>query len=308
MREEVRLLRRLMKEERGNVLFLGAISLMTILCMAGLAIDGSLAYMKKTALQKAANAAVLSGAQELTTTEQKVTNEVQYILNSHKETNSFASVDITMGKGLRVRLSKQVNLAFSRVFGFDKVQITAEAAAGLAPIGKSAGAAPLGIDESIPLEYYKAYELKVDTTGVIAGTFGVLALNRPGAKTYEENLRYGYQDELKIGEIVETQTGNIAGGTRDGVNLRVNGCTQPPGDYSMRNCSRILLVPVYKPYSYDSNQLKSVKITGFAYFYITDPMSSTDTSIKGVFIKRTGPGSFEEGSVERGAYSIRLTE
>jgi hypothetical protein len=298
----------MLKEERGDTLILGAISLMVILGMAGLAIDGSLLYMKKSQLQKEANAAVLSGAQELTSTQQKVTGTVQTILNAHKDRTSLFELDVQMGQKVSLTLTKPVDLAFSRILGFEKVNVKVHAAAGLAVIGKAFGAAPLGIDESIPLEYYKTYQLKVDSSGVQSGNFGILALGGPGAKTYEENLRHGYQAEIKTGDLVDTQTGNIAGKTRDVIQERVNGCSQPPGDYSMRNCSRIILVLVYKPYNYDGGQMKQIQVTGFAYFYITDPMDSNDTSIKGVFIKRSGSGSYVEGSKDRGAYSIRLTK
>ncbi|MEH7073678.1 TadE/TadG family type IV pilus assembly protein [Neobacillus drentensis] len=301
-------IKKILKEERGNALIFGIGALVILLGVAGFAIDGSLLFMKKSQLQKEANAAVLSGSQELTNTEQKVKDTVQYILNAHKDSSALEKLDIEMGKKVAITLKKSVKLTFASLFGFEKIDVKAHAATGLTTIGKAVGAAPLGIDESIPLEYYKTYLLKVDSSGVTSGNFGVLALSGPGAKTYEQNLRYGYQDELKMNDIIDTQTGNIAGSTRSAINERVIGCSQPPGDYSLRNCSRILLIPVYKPYSFDTNQLKSVKITGFAYFYITDPMSSTDTSIKGVFIKRAGQGSYVEGSKDRGAYSIRLTE
>jgi hypothetical protein len=52
--------------------------------------------------------------------------------------------------------------------------------------------------------------------------------------------------------------------------------------------------------------MKQIEVTGFAYFYIKEPMSSTDTSITGVFIKRTGVGSYVEGITDKGAYTIRL--
>jgi hypothetical protein len=298
----------MLREERGDTLILGAIALMVILAMAGLAIDGSLLYMKKSQLQKEANASVLSGAQELTSTEQKVTSTVQYILTAHKETATMEKIDITMGKKLSLTLSKPVKLTFARLFGFEKVDVKAHAAAGLSAIGKAVGAAPLGIDESIPLEYLKEYRLKVDSSDSLTGNFGILALGGPGAKTYEENLRVGYQSEIKINDVVDTQTGNIAGKTRDVVNQRVNGCSQPPGDYSMRECSRIILILVYKPYNFIDGQMKQIQVTGFAYFYITNPMDSKDTSITGVFIKRAGSGDFVEGSKDSGAYSIRLTE
>lgn len=299
---------RMLKEERGNALIFGIGALIILLGMAGLAIDGSLLFMNKSQLQKEANAAVLSGSQELTNTEQKVTTTVQYILNAHKDSASLEKINIDMGKKVAITLKKTVKLTFSSLFGFENMEVKARAAAGLAAIGNAVGAAPLGIDESIPLEYYKTYQLKVDSSDSLTGNFGILALGGPGAKTYEENLRYGYQSGIKVGDIIETQTGNIAGSTRSAIQERVNGCTQPPGDYSLRNCSRIILVLVYKPYNYGDGQMKQVQVSGFAYFYITDPMSSQDTSIKGVFIKRTGLGSYVEGSKDRGAYSIRLTE
>ena len=45
---------------------------------------------------------------------------------------------------------------------------------------------------------------------VSPGWFGALALEGPGAKLYEDNLTYGFNGELKIGDILDVQTGNIS--------------------------------------------------------------------------------------------------
>lgn len=301
-------IKRFRAEERGDALILTALALICLLGMAGVALDGGLVYMTKSELQKVANAAVLSGAQELTNNQEKVDQVVQDILTAHHESASLSDLQITMEKQVGVELTKPVKLTFLPLFGFNKVDVKAHAVAGLSTMGRATGAAPLGIDQNISLVYNQKYQLKVDSSGVQSGNFGILALGGPGARTYEDNLRYGYQDEIKLGDIIDTQTGNIAGKTRDVIQERVNGCSELPGDYTLRACSRILLVPVYAPYQNDQNQLKSVKVTGFAYFYITDPMNSNDTSITGIFIKRAGTGFYEDGSVDRGAYSIRLTE
>jgi hypothetical protein len=264
--------------------------------------------MTKSELQKVANAAVLSGAQELTGHEQDVDKIINDILTAHKETETLQNLQITMGNKIAVDLNKTVNLSFMRLFGFEKVDVKVHSQASLGVMGRAAGAAPLGIDDSITLEYYKTYQLKVDSSGVQSGNFGILALGGSGARTYEENLRYGYQEELKSGDIINTETGNIAGKTQTVIQELVDGCSYFPGDDINRNCSRVILIPVYKPNGYYQNQIKSVLITGFAYFFITQPMSSNDTSITGMFIKRTGTGFYEEGSSDKGAYSIRLTE
>jgi hypothetical protein len=302
------LLKKLIKRENGNAILLVAFAFMGLLGMAGLAIDGGLVYMTKSHLQKVANSAVLSGAQELTNDEDEVKTIVMDILQSHEEEATFENVEVEMEKKVSVDLKKTVDLSFARLFGFEKMDVNVHAAAELRTMGRAVGAAPLGIDDRIPLEYYNTYQLKVDSSGVEYGNFGVLALGSTGAKTYEDNLRNGYQDELKVGMILDAQTGNIAGKTREVIQERINGCTESPRDLNDRDCSRVILVPVYKPYQQDQNQLKSVKITGFAYFYITDPMNPKDTSIKGIFIKRAGTGFEESGSLFKGAYSIRLTE
>ena len=296
------------RDEKGSAIVLVALAMVALLCIAGLAIDGSMLYMTKSKLQKVANAAALSGAQELTNSGERVTKVVNDILAAHKESDSFEDLAILEGKKVRVVLSKRMPLSFAGLLGYEFVDVKAAAAASIAPMGRAVGAAPLGIDYSIPLEYYKEYKLKTDSTGVSSGNFGVLALGGSGARTYEENLKFGYQEEIAVRDILNTETGNIAGKTISVVNELVKGCTYLPENVGDRNCSRIILIPVYKEYNKTSNQLKSVEVTGFAYFYITQPMSSNDTSITGMFIQRAGTGFYEEGSPDKGAYVIRLTE
>ena len=301
-------LRNVWRGEEGSTLVLVAVMLAVLLAMTALVIDGGTLYATKSHLQKTANAAVLSGAQELTNQEATVRSIVQTILNDHGEAGSLVGTTVVMGQKVTVQLRKEVPLGFAKLLGMDKAPVEVKATAQIQTMGAATGAAPLGIDESISLDYYRTYKLKVDQTEVSYGNFGVLALGGAGARTYEDNLKYGYRDELKIGDIIDTQTGNIAGKTREGVRERIDLCPYTPGDTTHRDCPRIILVPVYKPYDYVSKQLKHVRITGFAYFYITEPMSTKDTSITGMFIKRAGTGIVNPDAVNKGAYAIRLTE
>ena len=264
--------------------------------------------MTKSELQKTANAAVLSGAQELTNSEAKVEEVARSIVAAHNDGSVIENLSVEMEKKVGIDLTKTVPLAFAKLLGMESVKVEAHSAAELRIMGRAEGAAPLGIDDSIPLEFNKQYQLKVDTGGVEYGNFGVLALGDTGARPYEENLRNGYQSELAVGDVVATQTGNIAGKTRSVVKEKVDSCPELPRDINSRDCSRIILVPVYKPYSIDVNQVKEVQITGFAYFYITEPMGMLDTSITGMFIKRAGTGFETTKGVYKGAYSIRITE
>lgn len=298
----------LLQKEQGNAIVLVSLALLGLLSMTGLVLDGGTLYMTKSHLQKTANAAVLSGAQELTGSEAEVENIVDLVLTEHEENASLKNIVISLGNRVEVELEKEVPLAFSRLFGRETSNVNAVAAAEIGVMGRAHGAAPLGIDDSVDLEYNIEYKLKVDQTEVDTGNFGVLALGGPGANTYEDNLRDGYSAEIKLDDVIETQTGNIAGKTRTVINELVQQCPYSLGEAINRDCSRILLVSVYKPHYISTNQLKEIKITGFAYFFITEPMSSNDTYITGMFIKRTGTGFIEPVSSDSGAYSIRLTK
>ncbi|TYP69430.1 Tad domain-containing protein [Paenibacillus methanolicus] len=296
------------EEERGSTIVLAGLSMLLLLTIAGLVVDGGIMYAEKSHLQKTANAAALSGAQELTGRSGAAEAVVQSILEAHGEQGSLISAEIVPMSTVRVKLKKEIGLGFAKLLGKATATVTAEAAARIMPMGRAAGVAPLGIDESITLEYLKPYKLKVDSSGVEAGYFGILALGGPGASTYESNLKYGYPSEIETGDIIDTQTGNVAGKTRDSINLRIDQDPYPAGEFWHRDSSRVILIPVYKPYHYGSNQLKTIEVTGFAYFYILEPMSSKDTAITGMFIERAGTGYAGTDIVNKGAYAIRLIE
>ncbi|MFZ3589155.1 pilus assembly protein TadG-related protein [Bacillus sp. DJP31] len=297
-----------MKRENGNALILVSLAMVGLLGMTGLVIDGGSLFMTKSHLQKAANAAALSGAQELFLGEGAVENIVNEVLQFHKEEKQLEKIEIDEENIVKLQLKKEVPLAFSTLFGQDTAPVEAQAAAEVGVMGSAMGAVPLGIDERFELEFYEEYELKTDTTGVDAGWFGILALGGPGAATYYDNFKNGYQYEISVGDVIDTQTGNVAGTTRSAVKERIDACPYAIQTGIEKKCSRIILVPVYQPYNVQSNQVKQVKIKGFAYFYLTEPVSGKDTSVHGMFIKLTGSGTIDESATNRGAFSIRLTE
>ncbi|MCD2137994.1 TadE/TadG family type IV pilus assembly protein [Salinicoccus halitifaciens] len=297
-----------LKKEDGNAFLLMALGMMLALGMLGLVVDAGHLYMTKSHMQKTANAAALSGAQELPNSGEKVNQVVGEILTHHGESDSLLFSNIEGESQLHVGVGRDVPLFFSSLFGVDSVMIGADAKAGLHAMTAGFGTVPLGLNESMALVYGQTYTLKVDAGDSEMGNFGILALEGPGAKSYGESLKHGFDEKLKVGDVVNTQTGNIAGATREGVNYRINNCPYPDGDYQQRDCSRIMLIPVYKPLGGDGKQVKSVEITGFAYFYLAKPMDSKDDSISGIFIKRVGAGeSDSDAPLDRGAYTIKLT-
>jgi hypothetical protein len=299
---------RIFSEQRGSMVVLSALIMLGLMAVAALVLDGGTLYVSKSKLQNAANAAVLSGAQELTNERSAVTAVVQKILKDHNASDSLVASTIVMEDKVSVHLSKEVPLAFARLLGIPTASVETNATAEIKTVGKVMGAVPFGLDDSFPMEYNRKYIIKVKQTEIGSGDFCVLALGGVGVSTYEKNLRNGYPKELKIGDIIDTQSGDFTIRTRSLLQERIDVCPYSPGETDRRDCKRRILIPVYKPYHVGSDGLEQVKITGFAYFYMTDPMTSTDGSITGMFVKRAGSGTAVPDAVNMGAYAIKLTE
>lgn len=301
---------RLLKEESGGSMIIVAILMVVMLGVTGLVIDMGILYKTKSSLNKTVNTAVLSGSQELLSSDSSVCDVVEKILLKEGEEKSLREINIDRENSYRLNvvLEKEEPLYFLKLFNLNSMKISASATAELVTMSQAAGAVPLGIDESIPLEYMKEYRLKVDSGYSEYGNFGILALSGTGSMLYENDLMYGYKNKIKVGDVINTETGNVSGKTRNAVNYRISSSPYPEGDITERDNPRIMLVLIYEPYEISSNQLKKVKITGFAYFYIKSPMNAQDSSINGYFIKRVGNGIGDNSLENNGAYAIRLVE
>ncbi|MEH7094846.1 TadE/TadG family type IV pilus assembly protein [Neobacillus vireti] len=294
----------LLRSEQGNIMVVFAFSMVFFLGLVGLVVDMGLVYKEKSDLKKAATTAVLSGAQELTNGDAaRVQAVVNKVLASYQAQSSLNSLQTDLNQQVKVILKKQVPLRFAKIFGLNSMTVQAQSTAKVFPISGLYGATPLGIPESTPITYGQTVALKVGAGDANTGSFGILALEGKGASTYEETLKVGAKLQVSVGDIIGVQTGNISGATQNAVNYRISQCPNPSGDWTIRECARIITVIVYKTYS--SSQ---IKVTGFAYFYIQQQMSNTDTTIMGTFIKRVDTGTYGPGSLDRGAYMARLTE
>jgi hypothetical protein len=170
----------MLKEEDGDVIVFFAFLMVIMIGIAGLVIDMGFFYRTKSHLKKAANAAVLSGAQEIINDSTSADNIVHDILGFHEVDDSLSNLNIVADEGnnvykLKVGLAKDVRMSFLKLFGVNSIKATAESTAELAPMNSGSGAVPLGIDESIPLEYMQEYKLKVDSGDSTYGNFGILA-------------------------------------------------------------------------------------------------------------------------------------
>lgn len=300
---------KLFKKEDGATIVLVAIMMSVFLGLLALVVDVGNLYLEKAKIQKVVDAAALAGAGELPINQNQAQSMVTKTVELNKENPSDFSIFIqNNATTIEVIANKEVELFFANTLGIENPVITASASVDLMPITSGIGAVPLGVEYSTSLVFGTVVKLKVaDAT---YGNFGALALTGPGAKNYETDLLNGYNFEIKVGDILSTETGAMAGKTYTAVSNRIQACpNQTYLNYS-DDCKRLILVPVFKPIIIDSaKQVKQVEVVGFATFFIENVTStSSNAEVIGRFIQTTYSGSMSSTQTNYGTYGYKLTK
>lgn len=304
---------RFIQEEKGYVLVFTTICLTVLLGLVSLVTDAGLLYLNRLHLVDGVDAAALAGVQELpASSEQAFIYAREYaVRNGLKEAE--ITLEVSQGRDqVTVLAEREVPLFFARVLGKEKATITALATAQIRAAARVRGVAPLGIRNQ-PLAPGELYTLKVGDSPQTAGEFGALTLGFSGADAYEENLKHGYDKYLQVGDVIETETGNMSNPTYRGINYRIAQDQRVPAstyDDFDKDCPRVIIVPVYEPVDPSSNQMKQVVIVGFAAFFVEEVLGQGNESVvKGYFVRLVTEGEGEEevtGPPGYGLYTARL--
>ncbi|MBS3970922.1 MAG: pilus assembly protein [Clostridia bacterium] len=303
---------KLLKSERGSIIVLTALVMMVVCGLAGLAVDGGLLYITKAKFQNAVDAAALAGSQSLYEDSTLAINTAEAYIEKNGFNKDTINVYVSeTNKSLQIEGEVQVNYTFMRIFGFNQGIVKASATAISGPITSiDSGLRPLAIYDT-NLEYGKNYVLKEGAQGGATGNYGYIRLGAAGAPQVGENLKYGYDGTIKVGDKIKTQPGNISSiHIREGLEYLINNCTHgcTYNNYQ-EGCSRIITVPVFE--GTPPNGAKYVTVRGFAVF-ILDPVVFTPpyghSQISGRFIQYTTSGSIDSGQTDFGLRGVKLTK
>lgn len=297
-------------EEKGTALVLLALGMGVLMGFTALVTDLGLMYYNKIQVANAADAAALAGVQALPGDELKARN----LAREYAEKNGVTNITVSIGedkKRIEVLAERTIDLMLARTMGFNSSTAKARSEASLEPLTGVKGIVPLGISEQ-ELIFGETYVLKSaagdDPEGEYhSGWLGLLALQGPGAKLYLEDLKYGFDEEIKIGDILNIQTGNISGNTFDGIQYRIDRCTHQPYctvDSYQEDCPRLMFVPVIRPY-----ENKKIEVMGFSVFLV-DAVAGmgNENYITGKFIRHTISGSSSPTGPDNGVYVPRLSK
>lgn len=272
----------------GNVVIIVAICLVALILFTALVVDVGSLYEERRSLQTVADAASLAGVQELPESpDGAIQKAIEYAAKHGVSiTGSDVNISSTLATNDTITVTPVIPnspLFFARVIGIDSAPVGARAKAIIASPEEYVGVVPWGVPENDwkpGIEYVLKYGSGPDGQS-FAGNFQPLALDKPGGKEYRENIEYGSDATLKVGDIVDTQTGNQVGNTRIGTEARIYNYDDYymnlfgeltaawEGGYKLAiPDSQFVMVPIIPPLE-EATGKEEVPILGFVPFIIT---------------------------------------
>lgn len=285
--------RTVFSQESGNVTVLVAFALVALIGMTALAVDVGAIFYNKARLVNAMDAAVLGGVQELPLSPTKAVSQAEFYASQNGVSQGNVSFQVSSdNKTITGTAQYVMDLFFARVLGYNSQDLAATAKARISPVKTYTGIVPFGIKD----QDYSFGEMVTLKQGAcnenISGWFGALRLGGNGADKYRDNIKYGYQEQVSIGDVLQVEPGNMSGPTSQGIAYRINGCTHCPAcsiSCFTEGCSRILIVPMGY-HNGRSGANGRFTVTGFAAFLVTEYTGSgNDNTVRGAFIRYVIP-------------------
>ena len=301
----------LIRSRRGTTLVLYVITFSVIAACASIVVDVGVVAYKKADNVKATDAAALAGAQSILYGEENpILTAKEYLQKNGVNSDEAEIVLLDDNKGISVTTKSNVNYIFAKILGFDSTEVNANATAKvLAVTSVFKGIRPFAIEEQ-EFEFGDLYTLKEGGGSGSNGNYGCLALGGTGASNYRFNILNGYDGELKVGDCVDTEPGNMSNPTKSSINELINRCDHyPECTYNSFNheCPRLATVVVVD--DLNVNGRSSVQIRGFASFFLQAVEGHGNKCfVKGYFVKTITQGELSEGQKDYGLKGIKLTK
>lgn len=301
-------IRTMLKNNRGSTIIIFSCSLAAILVLFALVTDLGYIAVERRKLINTTDAAALAGAQDLIIGKQTAVNTANSYVN--KNENGLGLTQVTVSDdntAITVKTKKFADYFFMRFAGYNSREIFAESTAVVSTICSYKGIRPFAVEKQ-DFIFGIEYVLKEGAGDGTTGNYGPLALGGTGTNNFRDNIIRGFQHKLKVGDLVDTETGNMKNPTRQGVEYLISQCRHIPlctyESYS-KECPRIIVIPIVD--SLDLPGRKPAQIVGFASFILCDYKDNGGKSeIIGRFIKNIEVGDMKDGVQGFGTAGVRL--
>jgi hypothetical protein len=299
------MLRQMGRRQEGQGLVLLALTMVALISMLALAVDGGNMYLQRRRMQTAADAGALAGA-EIMGLGGNDTEAIAASRDYAAGKNGAASAQVTVNhqdQTVTVIARRTSQTFLAGIVGHWSFEAAAEATASYAPVGGVPGGVfPIAIDWQ-EFEYDQPYDLYA---GDGPGNFGWLSwtgcqsniclcesLTPPGNSETYTNPYDPNDHELNVGDWVEGSTAVVN-----------SACVRDRLDYLIASGARVI-IPVWNPAQgvgagYEYN------IVGFAEFALLDYHLPNDNRITGQFIREVELGTSLASGSGYGIYRVVL--
>jgi len=261
-----------------------AITLTAIIGMTALVVDVGSVLVEKYRLRSAVDAAALAGGQELP----MYPDSARTIALQYAEENGAIPSGVTIEIdedmcGIRVSAEHTVDYKFARVFGLTTKEVVQSSYVRLGSAGTVyEGIRPFAVEWG-NFSYGELVTLKEGGGDGDTGNYGAVALGLRGAASFKDNVKFGYNGKISVGDLIDTEPGNMSGPTVDGINyiLGNDNCTFE--DFT-KNSIRLWTIPVVD--SFEALGRDQIEVSGFAIFYVEDTQTvNNDAVVIGRFLE-----------------------
>jgi len=307
------------KDRRGISLVLTAMLLVALIGAVGLSVDMGRLYLARQFLVNSCDAAALAGGMELPE-QGEATVKAEECANANGQgPNRVSEYTVSFPAADKIRCDGRmtVPLTFARILGFNQTNVSAYAVVlKTGPVGSIWDqVVPWGIPE-VNYVQGQSITLKLSSKSPAydgGGNFYPLALDRSlgeggsGGDVYREDVMYGFDGTVEVGDVTDTEPGNMVGPTRQAVEYRFDLAAANP-EWADDDCShvdygnpRVVVVPIITPLGSGRTE---VTILGFGAWYITGVHGG---EVTGCFIDWTIPGGGGSGP-NYGVFTFKLIE
>ena len=293
-------------DDKGNVAIILCLVFTVLLGFTAYVIDIGLVYVEKVKLSNAIDSAALAAILELPTDAIKAKNVATDYLQKNNVDPSKVSIIISAdNKSIQMEGIKNVNHFFAPIFRINSSNINANTKAIIAPVKSvKGGIRPFAV-ESFDFSYGDEVTLKEGAGCGYHGNYGAVALGGTGATVFKSNSIYGYSGTITVGDMIDTETGNMAGASNEIINYISSEC----GSFNNfeRTSIRLWTLPLVDSLNVDGR--KSVLVVGFGEFYVEAIIKNAGKlEIRGRFIRYVTNGEIDMTLNDTGAYGAKLVK
>jgi putative Flp pilus-assembly TadE/G-like protein len=319
--------------------------LLVLIGFGSLSVDVAKLAATRTQLQNAADAAALAGVSAIDPTtgviiqptaiaraQTAAINNKAFIAEPQPVALPAADVTFPAWNKIRVKVRREgangVVTTLAQVVGLPKLEVTATATAKLDTVGTTlCGILPLGVSnqgQPFKVGCNFTYTLKSGSGGGGGGQYGAVrfpqcldkgecaGLSPNGANTFRCLMKYGYCCPISIGQVLQTESGNMAGPTKQAIDYRfdTDACSDQGICYTTYLArggtgQRVVLIPITTPVPNNS----TVTVLGFSAFFLkTRVGTGAGGTLQGEFLYKVIPGTGSGNGGANGvvAFAIRL--